>query len=218
MNPERSPVWVLPMLKPEWAAETIGSIRSSIVERDLVVVDNSVDGLDPLLASRVFRYVRTGVNLGCSASWNVGRALAIRLEAPLVIVSEAVVFRDGGRIAHELAAQTEPDVGVRAFQAWHLVTLDHRTLMKVGRFDEGFWPIYFEDTDYEYRMRLEGVSMETRHVEDRYVDKGHARSWREGWVDVDYERQSAYYRAKWGGNDGEEIFEFPFGIDPGIDG
>jgi GT2 family glycosyltransferase len=211
------PIWVLPMLKPEWAAETIGSIRGSIVKNALVVVDNSVEGLDPLLASRLFRYVRPGTNLGCSASWNVGRSWAIRSEAPLVIVSEAVVFRDGGTVAQRMAAETTPRGGVRALQAWHLVTLHHETLRSVGPFDVGFWPIYFEDTDYERRMMLEGVTMSVVDVRESYTDKGHARSWREGWVDVDYERQAAYYRAKWNGDPGEETYLFPFGIDPGID-
>ena len=214
---QRPPIWVLPMLKPEWAAETIGSIAQKIVETSLVVVDNSHDGLEPLLASRCFRYLRTGVNLGCSASWNVGRSWALRSAVPLVIVSEAVVFRDGGRVAHEMAAMTSKLCGVRAFQAWHLVTLHHETLKLVGRFDEGFWPIYFEDTDYERRMMLEGVTMSVLDVSESYTDKGHARSWREGWVEVDYSRQEAYYRAKWGGGSGEETFSFPFGVDPGID-
>jgi GT2 family glycosyltransferase len=95
--------------------------------------------------------------------------------------------------------------------------LHHETLRSVGPFDVGFWPIYFEDTDYERRMMLEGVTMSVVDVRESYTDKGHARSWREGWVDVDYERQAAYYRAKWNGDPGEETYLFPFGIDPGID-
>jgi GT2 family glycosyltransferase len=211
------PIFVLPMLKPEWAAETIGSIRSDIVQNALVVVDNSEGGLEPVLAKRLFRYLRTGSNLGCSASWNVGREWAIRSEVPLVILSEAVVFRDSGRCALDLAQSTSKSIGVRALQAWHLVALHHETLRKVGSFDVGFWPIYFEDTDYERRMSLDGVGMVVRDVREWYSDKGHARSWREGWVEVDYERQEAYYAAKWGGVPGEETFEFPFGVDPGID-
>jgi GT2 family glycosyltransferase len=212
------PVWVLPMLKPEWASETIGSIRGSIVETQLVVVDNSVDGLDPLLAKRVFQYVRTGVNLGCSASWNVGRAWALRLKTPLVICSEAVVFRDGGVCAQTMAANTDFRTAHRARQAWHLLALHNETLRIVGPFDEGFWPIYFEDTDYEYRMRLRSFRMRVHDLDESYSDKGHARSWRDGWVDVEYPRQEAYYRAKWGGDPEKETFVFPFGVDPGIHG
>jgi len=212
------PIWVLPMLKPEWAAETIGSIRGKIIGESLVVVDNSVDGLDPLLAKRIFRYVRTGSNLGCSASWNVGRSWALRLGVSLVIVSEAVVFRDGGQRIDVIARHLEPMDSVRADQAWHLVTLSGLLLAVTGPFDEGFWPIYFEDTDYEYRMKLVGreIFVDPK-LSETYTDKGHARSWREGWVEVDYERQAAYYRAKWGGDPGVETFGFPFGVDPGID-
>lgn len=214
------PVWVLPMLKPEWATETIGSLLTPIVRESLVVVDNSKDGLDPLLAKEAFRYLRTPQNLGCSASWNVGRRWALRLGVPLVIVSEAVSFLDGGEVLIE-AAQKLVDPGrvggIRAFQAWHLVALSADCLTRVGPFDEGFWPIYFEDTDYERRMKLASLAMRVEDWKGRYQDKGHARSWREGWVEVDYERQESYYRAKWGGDSGEETFVFPFGIDPGID-
>lgn len=212
-----APIWILPMMKPGDAAETIASI-DPFIRQSLIVVDNSEGGLDPSSRTKLLRYIRTGQNLGCSASWNVGRDWALRLDASLVIVSEAVVFLDGGTMVDETAQRLYPGAAIRADQAWHLVTLGPELLRTVGPFDVGFWPVYFEDTDYEYRMRLAGREMVVDpSLNETYSDKGHARTWRGGFVEVDYQRQANYYAAKWGGFEREETFVFPFGIDPGID-
>ena len=69
------PWWVLPMMKPVWARDCITSLSPEVHAR-LTVVDNSAARLGTDLAEHV-HYVRTGTNLGCSASWNVGRREAL---------------------------------------------------------------------------------------------------------------------------------------------
>lgn len=214
------PIWVLPMMKPGWARECIESLSSEVHER-LCVVDNSMGRLGGDLASHVRWYVRTGTNLGCSASWNIGRRLALREQAHLMIVSEASVFDDGGGLwraqALELPLSTPPRI-VHGEHAWHIALVTLRALTEAGEFDEGFWPIYYEDTDYERRVSLlpGGVIVEGHNLEHTRSDKGSAATWREGWVEVDYNRQAAYYAAKWGAGPGRETFTTPWGV-PDLD-
>jgi len=213
MNGLRGPVWVMPMMKPAWARETYESLDVDIRDR-LIVVDNSTDGFPRDAEDRMLAYVRRETNLGCSASWNIGRHEALSTFRPLVIVSEAVVFCDGGK-AFDFLATTMPDVGIiRTDNAWHLTAIGWETMQRVGAFDVGFWPIYFEDTDYEHRARLarHPVDVVTApNIEGSFIDKGHARTWREGWVSVDYNRQAWYYAAKWGGPPGAETYDEPWG-------
>jgi hypothetical protein len=199
------------MMKPAWAAETIRSL-SADARRRLVVVDNSADGLGRRAHKLVTgTYLRNGQNLGCAASWNVGAAIAETMGADhLTMLSEAVTFQDGGELWETMLAP-EP-VGLAGPNIWHLYGLHLDTLKATGPFDDGFWPIYYEDTDYERRMALLGLWPRwDPRVALSYTDRGHAHTWKDGWIAVDYDQQGRRYTAKWGGMPGHETFTRPWG-------
>lgn len=89
------------------------------------------------------------------------------------------------------------------------------TINKVGYFDENFWPAYFEDNDYHYRMKLKGI----RAVKDNQALYYHYGSCtvkeNEGIGKVNNENyliNKEYYIKKWGGEPGNETFETPFNV------
>ena len=89
-----------------------------------------------------------------------------------------------------------------------------RTIQEIGWFDQNFRPAYFEDNDYHYRIHLAGFKTANMahapiyHVgsqtQNNPANKGPVVT---GQM-FDANRQ--YYRAKWGGNPGEEKFKTPF--------
>ena len=93
----------------------------------------------------------------------------------------------------------------------------------VGLFDENLWPAYLEDCDWGYRADLAGIRRVT--VPDCHAIHGTATDGADGTkgsrtVNSDprlaeanmrtHGRNFEYYRAKWGGNNGEEKFQTPF--------
>jgi len=85
---------------------------------------------------------------------------------------------------------------------------------KVGFFDERFFPAYFEDNDYHYRIRLAGLRASKIH-RALYFHYG-SRTIKEGkdiriHADLGYAANRDYYKEKWGGKPGEEIYSTPFG-------
>ena len=89
------------------------------------------------------------------------------------------------------------------------------TIDKVGYFDENFWPAYFEDNDYHYRMKLQGIkALKDNQIvyfhygsstvkENRNIEKTNSEY---------YLINKEYYIKKWGGEPGNEIYETPFNI------
>jgi len=88
---------------------------------------------------------------------------------------------------------------------------------EIGYFDESFYPAYFEDNDYHYRMKLEGIKAicnydnyyfhygsRTKHHEKRFDD----------YIKWRYLQNQAYYSKKWGGEPGKEKYKKPFGGNP----
>jgi len=91
--------------------------------------------------------------------------------------------------------------------------LKTETIQKIGYFDEKFYPAYFEDNDYHYRIRLAGLkAVKTNralyfHYGSRTIkndEKIHNIS------NLGYTANREYYRQKWGGLPGEEIYKTPF--------
>jgi GT2 family glycosyltransferase len=83
---------------------------------------------------------------------------------------------------------------------------------KVGEFDEGFHPAYFEDNDYHYRIKLAGLKA-INYPPALFYHFG-SRTSREGDRTVvtnqAFDDNRSYFCNKWGGIPGEETFKTPF--------
>lgn len=194
--------WVLPSMDPAWRQECWDSMHPSVRARTLVV-DNSEH------------------NTGVAPSWNLGALQAQREGARwLVICSDSMRFGPpGGRDFEDRLTGPWADCG----HNWHLIGFAMHTVQQVGLWDETFWPIYFEDADYERRMALSGLptpdgATRTRPpmggIDAWAADSGH--SLKAGHVAVDLGVQAARYATKWGGPKGDERYVTPYG-NPGLD-
>lgn len=85
---------------------------------------------------------------------------------------------------------------------------------KVGYFDENFYPAYFEDNDYHYRINLAGLKAikTTRSV---YFHFGSQTIKNDSKIRVisnrNYIKNQKFFEKKWGGLPGHETYKTPFG-------
>jgi len=87
------------------------------------------------------------------------------------------------------------------------------TIDKVGWFDEKFYPAYFEDNDYHYRIKLAGL-LAYKNSRALYYHFG-SRTIKESEevktkCNIGYSVNREYYKEKWGGEPGKETFRTPF--------
>lgn len=93
--------------------------------------------------------------------------------------------------------------------------LTKKAISKVGYFDENFYPAYFEDNDYHYRIKMAGEKALKIH-DALYFHYG-SRTIRDN-PDVRavsnrfYLENKAYFVRKWGGEPGREKYKYPFGF------
>lgn len=175
--------------------------------------------MHPALASRTLVVDNTEVNRGVPWSWNAGIDYMTSEGADwLVILSAAVRFGDaGGRdFIAELDAHRGP-VGVEAHPhfGWHCIALAAEALGKVGRFDENFYPGYWEDNDWSHRARC---VYDHDPTPPDYWPKVALDATDAGWghaidlagVDVNPDALIHYYQRKWGGMSPDERWCHPF--------
>ena len=172
----------------------------------------------------------TTVNKGVAASWNLGIDAAEQAGADwLVICSESMRFgRAGGEDFEARLGRgvtwgycdrtcTEDGIGAgycRDGYGWHLVGIEMAAIRRVGRFDERFYPAWWEDTDWTRRAELVGGvgGQKTYGIDAHLAAVEHtlaAGLVTGGWGDTMH-----VYVEKWGGQPGDEKWDRPYGRHP----
>jgi GT2 family glycosyltransferase len=150
------PMMVVPTLTRHDLLDRMLKSVDSLVGH-LVVIDNSGRGIPEVDGPwERMTVLPMPTNLGVAASWN----LAIRLayQEPWVLVCSDDMWWPVNAL-HEFAdLSSEDDLVLSAtWPHWCAFTIGMRLVQKVGLFDEGYFPAYFEDTEYERRLRRAGI-------------------------------------------------------------
>lgn len=241
-----SVVAVLPVVYAPAGLRCLASMAPDL-RASTVVVDNTEAGMnwDSDRHLPIEQYVRHGGNLGVASSWNLGRQRALETDSWLLLLSAAVEFgpAGGGDLLEWLGTpdpvlwryvRRTPTCGrvplrrkITKFgvpcrgavgMGWHCFAIHPAVLHDVGMFDPIFWPAYFEDTDYLYRMGLAGWPSPREnegvfdYLEVDALDHGTAHGMIDGGVSVRMGDIHQLYIDKWGGQQGEERFTHPYGV------
>lgn len=186
-------------------------LSGSRVPSEILVVDNSGAYVNTWEDDGV-RVIHSGKNLGVAASWN----LLLRHGAS-IISNDDIDF--GFNTFEKMSAALGDGHLFVEVVRWALFGQSPKVAETIGFYDEGFFPAYYEDNDYEIRLRHAGIPI--HHVETSPVkhvgwassrnpndpagglrDPAEHRSW--------YARNLQYYIRKWGGAPGQETFSLPF--------
>ena len=92
--------------------------------------------------------------------------------------------------------------------------IKENTIDTIGWFDENFSPAYFEDNDYHHRIHCAGfitanlgsAPMLHKSSVSRKIERKDAPL----VTHEMFENNRAYYKSKWGGGPGKEVFKTPF--------
>lgn len=202
MNKDVADICIDSLLMPKSAA--------GLNPEDILIVDNSKLGWGHEYGLRTYRDP-DGHNLGTSRAWNVGarEVLAKKLDY-LVIMSQSMRF--GPELHTTWVKQMEAFWGAPCIEAdghsWHLIAIHRSVFEKVGLFDENFYPAYFEQIDFCYRMRMLDLEGSWPRVWVNALSQGVAIA--NETIRVPAAPLLAYYAHKWGGAKGEERFKIPF--------
>jgi GT2 family glycosyltransferase len=188
----------------------------------IYVVDNSLD-------SSAYRHLYTSGtldkyaieiwpmngNIGVAASWNK----FMQIDEDYIIIANddiKVHYHTIEHIVNEAERQTDQiffagaGESGNAFSLFLLTTLGYKL---IGAFDEKFYPAYFEDNDYAWRMLNAGYSIiEVPNAHYDHVGSSTLKSFSTAERrihDKNFQRNQSYYIFKWGGLPHHEIRKEP---------
>ncbi len=128
--------------------------KNDFPKTDIFVVDNGkqnikVDGVNVLEQQN---------NLGVAASWNLILDVIFENNDYALILNDDIYL---GKKLHEIEDYIKKkklkNNFIRSTPDWCAFIIPKRIYEEVGRFDECFYPAYYEDKSYEYRMKLKGI-------------------------------------------------------------
>jgi GT2 family glycosyltransferase len=180
---------------------------------DIVIVDNGdqIKGAAPWDCQGSLRYIRLAENLGVAGSWN--RLLKTIFDDEekthaLILNDDIELCMTPYMLAEWLRVQTG-----RLFitlKDWSAFVIPRATWQDVGEFDEGFYPAYYEDSDYAYRMKLSGGGLVRSPQLSPQVYRDNSTAAKDPSIRVAAQKNRERYIQKWGGLPGQEKFIKPF--------
>jgi GT2 family glycosyltransferase len=117
----------------------------------LLIIDNG-GGLDALKCNEFVDAVTVldmPTNLGVAASWNLG-IKAFGLDDVWHFSSADTVY-GAGALEKLSEARSDEITLTKSFPHWQTFAIGTHIIQQIGLFDESFYPIYFEDTDFMRR-------------------------------------------------------------------
>jgi GT2 family glycosyltransferase len=163
------PVIIIPVLNRfDLLQRNLNSIDYPV--DNVLIINNAVEEFVPERTDLNIRILHMPSNQGVSGSWNLGIKSFPHLQY-WMISSADTYFKPGSlQRAEELSGS---DKFVKSLSGYGCFTLGENIVKIVGLFDEYIYPAYYEDNDYEDRMRLAGFSDNIEKEEiDVYFEDG----------------------------------------------
>lgn len=154
-------------------------------------------------------------NIGVANGWNsfIDSARKDGFDA-VIIANDDIYLHEGTLQRFVQEMQSSKFVSFEGMNAFSFFGIHLDYAAEIGDFDEEFWPAYFEDNDYHYRMKLQGFAG-THVAEPSYFHAGSATLStftyeRRQMHHHNFNKNKRYYIAKWGGLPGYEFYTTPF--------
>ena len=175
---------------------------------DIIVLDSGNQGIPD---SEEYCVIRSEKRMGVAASWNK----LIRLSMAgghtrFLILNDDIILKSGKEMISRLIGSHDDMIFLRPrpIYNWSAFILSKAIFESVGDFDENFEKCFFEDNDYEYRMKLKKIPVVYCDALNPEVYRNSMTTQKEPLLG-DYIANQDYYIGKWGGIPGSEIYLTP---------
>lgn len=176
----------------------------------IMIIDNGNQNIW-MGADNIFVF-NFGVNYGVAKSWNwlMRKGFAEGYENALILNDDVYLGRNESQISELIENFPQHGFFVGIDSNWSAFIVRQSTFDAIGGFDENFYPAYFEDNDFCYRMRLNGITRESNKILTSEIYRNSMTIQKNPELNANFEKNRQYFIAKWGGAPSKETFKTPF--------
>lgn len=210
---------VIPVMCEEVSKIFFDSFGKVDLDR-VLIIDNSPDGFMRHHAHPYANVVSCPDNMGVARAWNMGIKFMREKGAEILwIVSSGLKFKHGFYEDVLLNGNGKnSEFGLLTNQAWRCIGIGTHTFDVCGKFDENFYPGYYEDNDFLYRMKIakihdpsSEIMLPKINVDAEVIEPAHVRT--RGLAKINMRELVNYYYFKWGGFPGTETYRHPWNFE-----
>ena len=176
----------------------------------IAICDNG--NQDILTREENFMIYRPQENLGVAKSWNMLIDYSDKIGATHVLMLNDDIYL--GKTESELNFLIKKNLDadfINSFHNWcsYILTID--IWKKAGKFDEEFFPAYFEDNSFDYKMTLVGARKTWTSFLDPIVYRNSMTIAKDPTLNQKFMQNKQMYINMWGGLPSEEKYKTKFG-------
>lgn len=173
---------------------------------DIFVLDNGKQNIKQFANIKVLSNEN---NIGVAASWNVLCKKIFETSDYALILNDDIYLR---KTSAEIQSIIDKNKGnfIRATPDWCAFIVSKKIYNQVGEFDECFFPAYYEDTSYEYRMKLKGVKVIKTPALNPFIYNSCKTMDKMPELQELAKKNKQLYIQMWGGEPNKEKYKKPF--------
>jgi len=174
-------------------------------DTEIFIVDNGNQSI--ITREKKFAIYKPAENLGVAKSWNIIMDYADKLDATHVLMLNDDIYL--GKTEHEIKMliRNNEDVDfINSFYNWCSYILKVEAWKIAGKFDEDFFPAYFEDNSFDYKMTLSGRKKTWTSFLDPLVYRNSMTISKDPELNNRFEHNRQLYIRMWGGIPTEEKY------------
>lgn len=148
-------------------------------------------------------------NIGVAASWNLLYDKIFEQHEYALILNDDIYLGKDENYINLFLQQYKPEL-TTSVQDFCCFILSKDCFKKVGRFDETFFPAYYEDNDYSYRAKLKGITVATTPFLIPIIYRNSQTLEKASQIGQYAEMNKQRYIEKWGGLPTKETYKKPY--------
>jgi GT2 family glycosyltransferase len=188
--------------------EALANYFEDFKQTEIVICDNG--GQEIITRENNFVIYKPEKNLGVSGSWNMIMDYADKVKATHVLMlNDDIYLGKSEEEINTIIRLWKPEFLCTELN-WCSFILSIDAYKKIGKFDENFFPAYFEDNDYFRRMILLNIPIVMNAMLNPIIYRNSMTILKTPELNNGFEKNRQYYISKWGGQPTQETFSTPF--------
>jgi GT2 family glycosyltransferase len=183
--------------------------ESDFCDSGILIIDN---GKQDIIKTNNSKIIVPKKNMGVAGSWNFLCKEIFKTHDYAVLLNDDVYLGYKSDRINQVI-QKYPNTLIQSYVSWSVVVISKYMYNLIGNFDEIFYPAYYEDSDYLYRMKLNGIRQEvSAELNPEVVRISMTQERNPFFVNASMKSNRERYMAKWGGLPLLESYLFPYGV------
>lgn len=173
---------------------------------EIYIIDNGNQSIKPI--NQNIKIINNAENVGVAASWNRLCTEIFKNNEHALILNDDIYL---GKTKTEIEELLSKKNGlIRSTIDWCAFIMPKFMWQKIGQFDEIFYPAYYEDKSYEYRMKLSGYIPIKTPALNPAIYRASSTLEKDPEILQASKKNKKIYVEMWGGEPEREKFTKPF--------